>query len=94
MVLELIIIDLIIFMALTALGGCLCIEYVYIKPIIHCLKHEVARIFGFPKWYTFWESFTLPFIILINLYSFSSSISTFINPKSQRKYRFKVFLLA
>ena len=53
MLLELFLIDLIIFIVLTALGGCLCIEYVYIKRIIHCLKHEGSRIVRFPKWYNY-----------------------------------------
>ena len=53
LLLELFLIDLIIFIILTALGGCLCIEYVYIKRIIHCFKHEGSRIVRFPKWYNY-----------------------------------------
>lgn len=53
LVLKLFIIDLIILMALTGLGGCLCLGYIQLKRIIHCLKHEGSRIVRFPKWYNY-----------------------------------------
>lgn len=53
MVLKLLLINLIIFLALTALSGYICLGYIYIKRIIHCLKHEGIRIVRFPKWYNY-----------------------------------------
>ena len=53
LLLELFIIDLIILMALTALGGCFCLGYIHIKRIIHCSKYEGSRVVRFPKWYNY-----------------------------------------